>query len=889
MTGEIDGSSRARRKATFVHSLFRSGSTYFFDAIKKAGKCYVYHEPLHEIIGSLPDHWDELQQRQDQLRETLRHGFLLSGYFDEYANLLDGIREEFDEAFSFGDYFLSAEDARPGLSRYINLLIAGAPRRPVLQCTRTVGRIRWLSANFDATNIFLLRNPWDQWYSYKVEPYIAMTPRLICSQRNAPEALVVTLDAAGDGALSGADVQERLNYGFRHPISPATHYCLFFGVWLHAYLSALRDCDLRIDIDELSSSQAYRDATRESLANLGLGQVDFSEASLHRATYLTRENSFFEPLEEQILGIFRQHAAEAEHLDAARDYLSAQRAIAFAVPSRRKFSRASLVEDAARMRRCLAEEEKRHAESVCELARGVSERDEQIAELARGVSEQDGQIAALTQSVAARDGQIAALTQSVAARDEQIAGLNQALAARIGELKVKEQVLADRDGQLRELGEVRQELLDARSALAAVKGSRSWRLTAPYRAVGRAVKKAVHSIASRGLLLRTVVGLLLLPSAFVYYGGVTRAIRSFRRGSGFFAKLIEDQGVVRERLLQRGPFYRRLAFLGFSLTAPILHAGSVTRSVRNFFRVTQPVKATASRLRPTRQRGEKPFLHSSRDFAELPGTAMPEPEALPSSKVELWPRLPTEAAIRGRCLIIDAQWPQPDRDSGSVDALFMACSLRDLGFSVVFASSDTEHVADPALRDPLQRLGIGCLGPETSPSIDAFVVAEGRTVDLVVLSRAPGGGSYFEIVRRECPSARVVFNTVDLHGLREEREALLRGDRAGMALAARQWERETYLTRQCDATIVVSQYEAALLRSHVPGANVVVLPLAREVPGTRRGYVDRRDIGFIGGFSHLPNVDAVKYFLLNMWPTIAAAIPEAEFQVVGADLPPDVW
>ncbi len=468
----------------------------------------------------------------------------------------------------------------------------------------------------------------------------------------------------------------------------------------------------------------------------------------------------------------------------------------------------------------------------------LGERDRHIRVLSGDLADRDRQIGGLTQALRDRDRHIDALSRDLSERDRQIADQTRAVAEREAQIADLTRAAAEREAQIADLG---RRAADEEGRLMRIKSTFAeleWQIDEQRRRVARSDQAAWDAFAQRD------------------------------------AAIAERDAAAAER---------HAALSERDLVAA--HRDALLSSTS--WRVTRPLREISVRLRPARRPEEGVSEERPAAFIEPHMTDVAEAAALPRPEMALWPLLPAEEVCRGRCLIIDAQWPQPDRDSGSVDAVFMARSLRDLGFSVVFAS-DAEHTAEPALREPLLKLGIGCLGPETSPSIEAFVAAEGRTLDLVILSRAPCGGRFFEMVRRECPSARVVFNTVDLHGLREEREARLRGDRIGVAWAARQWERETYLTRQCDATIVVSQHEADLLRDCVPGANVVVLPLAREVPGTGRGYADRRGMGFIGGFRHVPNVDALNFFLREIWPAIAAAVPEAEFLVVGADLPQEV-
>ncbi len=242
-------------------------------------------------------------------------------------------------------------------------------------------------------------------------------------------------------------------------------------------------------------------------------------------------------------------------------------------------------------------------------------------------------------------------------------------------------------------------------------------------------------------------------------------------------------------------------------------------------------------------------------------------------------------------LLIDDHWPRPDRDSGSIDIANLAEALVGLGFEVLFGA-DRDHAADigggsPG-RDALTARGVRCLGPADAPSVGAFLEREGGRFALVVLNRVYGGGRFMEDVRRHCTGARVVFNTIDVHHLRVRREAELRGDAAGLAAAKVVREREEALAREADATVVVSGAERDLLAASVPGANLVVLPLAREVRPPCAPFEARSGVGFIGGFAHAPNVDAVRFFLAEVWPLVLRGDPRCGFSIVGADLPPAV-
>lgn len=428
---------------TFVHSLFRSGSTYVYNALKRTGKFHIYHEPMHEVIASLSDSWDDMAAKKERMKSLLRHDFLDGGYFDEFSELLPDIKHVFDPKFSFDYYFLYAGDEAPDMKAYIDLLMNGASMPPILQCTRTSGRINWLKHNYKSNHIFLLRNPWDQWYSYKVDHYIANTPRVVYSQSNTPSPLKAVFEASGARPLIGGNTQEKVAYSFEHPLTPEQDYFLFFGLWLHSFVCGQQDCDVFIDMNELSASAEYRAQCLSNLDKIGIQSVDFTDAKLHRTLFDDREEVGFRNVEEQVLEIFKKHGVLIE---SACEYLEKARHNSFVSIKKLGTSTSGILENAYRMRELLSTRDGQ----IASLSQAVTERDDQIANLSQAVTERDGQIAGLTQAVTERDGQIASLTEAVAERDGQIAGLSQAVTER--EITIQ-----------------------------AIQRSKSWRVTAPLR------------------------------------------------------------------------------------------------------------------------------------------------------------------------------------------------------------------------------------------------------------------------------------------------------------------------------------------------------------------------------------------------------------------------
>ena len=142
--------------------------------------------------------------------------------------------------------------------------------------------------------------------------------------------------------------------------------------------------------------------------------------------------------------------------------------------------------------------------------------------------------------------------------------------------------------------------------------------------------------------------------------------------------------------------------------------------------------------------------------------------------------------------------------------------------------------------------------------------------------------------RRYCPNARIVYDTVDLHFLREQRLAKLTGDTSTRRLAEYRQREELGLIAQADITLVVSAVERDILVSEVPVADVRILSNIHHIPGSQVAFAERRNIFFIGTFAHPPNSDGVLWFCRDILPLILTQLPELKFSVIGADPPAEI-
>ena len=251
------------------------------------------------------------------------------------------------------------------------------------------------------------------------------------------------------------------------------------------------------------------------------------------------------------------------------------------------------------------------------------------------------------------------------------------------------------------------------------------------------------------------------------------------------------------------------------------------------------------------------------------------------------PELEKDRGVRGRVLFIDACTPTPDQDAGSITALELMKVFLSLGFKVTFVPEDNFLYMDDYTRS-LQRIGIETLYLPYESSVNSYLEKHGWMYDVVVVFRAPVARKYLKVLQRVCPEARVIFHTSDLHYLREERKALLQNSAEISARAKELKQIELECIQNSDCTIVHSFAEAEILGREVSESKVVVLPWILQAIGCRRSFDEREDIMYLGGYQHPPNVDAVLYFIEEIFPKVKDKIPKLKFYVVGSNPPSEL-
>ena len=252
-----------------------------------------------------------------------------------------------------------------------------------------------------------------------------------------------------------------------------------------------------------------------------------------------------------------------------------------------------------------------------------------------------------------------------------------------------------------------------------------------------------------------------------------------------------------------------------------------------------------------------------------------------------FPHVEANRNKRQRVLILDAQTPTPDRDSGSVNTDQLIRLFLHIGWHVAFAPRN--HLFAGDYTRALQRIGVEMLITPAICNISNIIQNRPGNYDFIVALRHESLSDCYDDLRTAYPTARIVFHDIDLHYLRLQRKAELLADRTLRIQAEIIKDQELELFAKADCSIVVTAAEKDIIERQIPVRNIVVYPYTIDIRRSKRPFEARHHVCFIGSFSHDPNVDAVNYFVREVWPLAKPKLlADTKFLIVGPGAPDSI-
>ena len=235
--------------------------------------------------------------------------------------------------------------------------------------------------------------------------------------------------------------------------------------------------------------------------------------------------------------------------------------------------------------------------------------------------------------------------------------------------------------------------------------------------------------------------------------------------------------------------------------------------------------------------------------------------------------------------------PMFDRESGALRLYTMMRILSESGCRLAFASVasrvDFEALAGSALNRQRYESRLREIGVEKIAygyeETNALLEAEGNGIRWALLSFPRIAHNLIPRIRFHAPWATIIYDMVDFHFLRINREANLKSDEVIRSFALKFREIELANARTSDVTIAVSEEERQAMLKLDPSVVVKVVPNIFEIPPDCDPELSSREsLLFVGGFRHPPNIDAVRWFANEIWPLIRQQRPDLKFIIAGS-------
>lgn len=273
--------------------------------------------------------------------------------------------------------------------------------------------------------------------------------------------------------------------------------------------------------------------------------------------------------------------------------------------------------------------------------------------------------------------------------------------------------------------------------------------------------------------------------------------------------------------------------------------------------------------------GPSLFVHRSRVFAE----SMERLEAQPTATKNV--------------LFIDGYLPTPDKDSGSRRTSALISLLMQQQHRVTFqaiVTLEAVNLATAAESEKYKAMMIALGARLPTPGLPNSWSKD--NYEVIIVSRRSSMTHVIEYLLKEYPDAGIIYDTVDLHFLRETRLAMASSVSKDTNLTTgidemNKWlqnpangktqeltkmrELELSYMKKSHLTVVVSPYEAEVLKQYIPSApvvvisNIVVTPLGFDMQSSPTCR-ERTGILFVGQFGHTPNQQAIDILLKYVIP-----------------------
>ncbi|MDY6275275.1 MAG: glycosyltransferase [Succinivibrionaceae bacterium] len=237
------------------------------------------------------------------------------------------------------------------------------------------------------------------------------------------------------------------------------------------------------------------------------------------------------------------------------------------------------------------------------------------------------------------------------------------------------------------------------------------------------------------------------------------------------------------------------------------------------------------------------------------------------------------ASHKKQMLVVDWKILSTSFDTGSRVTFQYMRLFREMGMNVKYYPMDVLLEKHEFLED-LEQIGVEVIFEEFA----SYIARNGKYFDYVFVNRPNVTQRYLRQLRF-FTRAQIIYQGHDLHYLRRYRENLAIKKPDAEEIMLKERKEEFDVIRYCDLPCFVSQDEVDLVNKAMPFSHCIKLPIFLfDVRNMTKVYkaAERKDICFVAGFQHSPNIDGACWFVNKVWPAVKKKIPDLKIYIIGS-------
>lgn len=248
-------------------------------------------------------------------------------------------------------------------------------------------------------------------------------------------------------------------------------------------------------------------------------------------------------------------------------------------------------------------------------------------------------------------------------------------------------------------------------------------------------------------------------------------------------------------------------------------------------------------------------------------------------------------------LFLEENMPKPDQDSGSRRFMEILKILQRNGHHIVLAVKHFDEANDSNYITYFQNAGIEVCRDYVNAQnkivkVTDQVVNALAYVEVIWIFRPLGFDYWYSLINGKINGQKIIYDMVDLHYLRMGRE----NNYIDVVTKERVQEIKFFKEKEyagmniSDAVISISDEEKNTVSENGVKKNKIftVSNIHKPVDNVPLGFSEREGLLFIGGYNHLPNIDAVKFLHDQILPLVWAKNDKIKIFILGPDFPPDL-